>query len=105
MERSEKVAFPPVSDCDRVPPSVPPPGFAPIATDTVPCAFVRVLPQPSSAVATTGGVTVAPDTTCCGGEVVKASFATVREGFAPLSVKSLPVPLKSFDCLTSFDHE
>src|SRR5437763_13784674 len=60
MVSPENVATPATAACVAVPPSVPPPGFVPIATVTFPVKPVAVLPHESSAVTRTAGVIAAP---------------------------------------------
>src|SRR5437867_6248193 len=82
MERSANVATPPTAASALVPESVPPPGFAPIATVTVPLKVGSVLPSASSAVTWTAGVIAAPAGTALGCTVktncVAAPAATVN---------------------------
>src|SRR6266852_3913950 len=56
MLRLEKVATPETAATVALPESVPPPGFVPSATVTVPVKVGSVLPKPSSAVTCTAGV-------------------------------------------------
>src|SRR5712692_9868283 len=60
MLRVENVATPATAAMLAVPPSVPLPGFVPIATVTVPVNPVAVLPWASWAVTWTAGVIAAP---------------------------------------------
>ncbi len=60
MLKLEKVATPDTAATLAVPASVPPPGFVPIATVTVPVNPVTVLPRASCAVTLTAGVIARP---------------------------------------------
>src|SRR5207247_3745290 len=60
MLKLEKVATPDTAATLAVPASVPPPGFVPIATVTVPVNPVTVLPKASWAVTRTAGVIARP---------------------------------------------
>src|SRR5436190_19730352 len=55
-----KVATPAIAANVRVPPKVPPAGFVPIATVTLPTNPVAVFPSASRAVTRTAGLIVAP---------------------------------------------
>src|SRR6267143_3215526 len=60
MLRFAKLATPATAATVAVPPSVPPPGFVPSATVTVPVNPLAVLPSPSRAVTCTAGAIAAP---------------------------------------------
>src|SRR5712692_3183690 len=88
MLRVENVATPPTAAMLAVPPSVPLPGFVPIATVTVPVNPVAVLPWASWAVTWTAGVMAAPAVALVGctlntswvavaGVMVKAELVTL----------------------------
>ncbi len=67
MLRLEKVATPATAASVVPPASVPPPGFAPIATVTVPPNPVAVFPSPSWAVTWTAGLIAVPAVVVVGG--------------------------------------
>ncbi len=105
MLRPENVATPPTAATVVVPESVPPPGFAPSATVTLPVKPVAVFPCPSSAVTCTAGVIAAPATVLLGCTVrlscvaapavivMTVELTPVRPGAEKLSVRSPAVPL------------
>ena len=77
-----------------VPESVPPLGFVPIATVTLPLNDVTVLPRPSSAVTVTAGVKVAPAVVFVGWPVKTRRFAAAGSMLnAALVVPVSPVAL------------
>src|SRR5437773_2169443 len=82
MLRVENVATPADAATVAVPDNVPPPGFASIATWTLPLKAGSVLPSASSAVTWTAGVIAAPAGTALGCTVkttcVAAPAATVN---------------------------
>src|SRR5512142_2054079 len=75
MVRSLNVATPDAAALVGVPPSVPDPGFVPIATVTLPLNVVTVLPAASCAVTTTAGAMATPATPLLG-SCVNTSCAT-----------------------------
>ncbi len=90
----------------EVPLRTPPEGLLAMETPTLPATFVNVESQASFSVTVTAGGEIGLETTVCDGWPAKTSFAAVRDASAVpgCSVKSFPVPLKSFDCLTALVH-
>src|SRR5256885_14339374 len=107
MLKLEKVATPDTAAMLVEPASVPPPGFVPIATVTVPVNPLTVFPRASCAVTLTAGVIARPavafegctvNTSCAASPAVTLNVALgpgVGPGAAPVSVK--PAPLLSID--------
>jgi len=73
MLRFAKLATPATAATVAVPPSVPPPGFVPSATVTVPVNPLAVFPWASRAVTSTAGAITAPAVAVVGW-TVKASW-------------------------------
>src|SRR5438034_10612576 len=97
MLKLENVATPDTAATLAVPASVPPPGFVPIATVTVPVNPVTVFPRASCAVTLTAGVIATPavaldgctENTSCAAEPGRASSServhVVSPDAAPVS--------------------
>ncbi len=98
MLNAENVATPPTAATVVVPASVPPPGFALVASVTAAWYAASVLPKGSSAVTTTDGVTLAPAVLLFGCTVkascVAAAGATSKGLLeAPLRLPAMPAKL------------
>ncbi len=78
-DRSPNVATPALAGWVRVPESVPPLGFVPIATVTLPTKPVAVFPNWSRAVTCTAGVTTVPATTFDGCTVKTRALAAAGD--------------------------
>src|SRR5215510_5267433 len=118
IDRSENEAMPPLALTVKVPDSDPEPGFDPMATVTAAVEPAASRPDPSRTSTLTGppleptAEVIAALTAVSVGcpSLVNASEhdpASVPERFPALagsSWKSLPVPLKLFDCLAAIPH-
>ena len=89
IESPENVATPLIAATVAVPASVPPLGFAPIATVTFPVNPVAVFPCPSRAVTCTAGVMLAPATV-----VVGCTANTSCVAFPAVMLNALLVPVR-----------
>src|SRR5205814_1782929 len=105
IDRLANVASPPTAACVSVPPSVPVPGFVPIATVTFPVNPFAVFPCASCAVTCTAGVITAPAAVVLG-STVNTSWVAVPAVMlnaalvavpAPVAVSVSPVPSLSLD--------
>src|SRR2546422_926941 len=96
MPSEEKVATPPIAASVVVPDSVPPAGFVPIATVTLPVNPGTVLLMASSAATSTGGATCAPAVAVVGC-MVKASCVAAPGSMSNGALVAPPSPVAVAD--------
>src|SRR5260221_14686068 len=92
MLKSLKLATPATAGRVASPESVPPPGFVPSATVTLPANPVAVLPKASRAATWTAGVIVAPALVLVGSTLNTSSAATPGAMLKAVLVPQAPPP-------------